>query len=127
MVIPLMFPKVTPIFPAGILRVPQLRPAPGHPHPSKVHSLRDDRRLWSTRASAEPKEGTLRFQNLQPKENTTWMFGRNRGTPKWMVKIMENPIEMDDLGVPLFLETPTSTKNYLSLMLHSLLQLVLGT
>ena len=23
---------------------------------------------------------------------------KNRGTPKWMVKIMENPIEMDDLG-----------------------------
>ena len=23
---------------------------------------------------------------------------QNRGTPKWMVKIMENPIEMDDLG-----------------------------
>ena len=29
-----------------------------------------------------------------------------RGTPKWMVKIMENPIRMDDLGVPPFLETP---------------------
>ena len=27
-------------------------------------------------------------------------------TPKWMVKIMENPIKMDDLGVPLFFETP---------------------
>ena len=27
----------------------------------------------------------------------------NRGTPKWMVKIMENP--MDDLGVPPFSET----------------------
>ena len=28
--------------------------------------------------------------------------------PKWMVKIMENPIKMDDLGgFPLFLETPT--------------------
>ena len=26
--------------------------------------------------------------------------------PKWMVKIMENPIKMDDLGVPVFLETP---------------------
>ena len=27
--------------------------------------------------------------------------------PKWMVKIMENPYEqMDDLGVPLYLETP---------------------
>ena len=31
---------------------------------------------------------------------------KNRGTPKWMVKIMENPIKMDDLGVPLFLDTP---------------------
>ena len=31
---------------------------------------------------------------------------KNRGTPKWMVKIMENPIKTDDLGVPLFLETP---------------------
>ena len=33
---------------------------------------------------------------------------KNRGkTPKWMVKIMENPIKMDDLGgPPLVLETP---------------------
>ena len=31
---------------------------------------------------------------------------KNRGTPKWMVKIMENPIKMDDLGgKPLFSET----------------------
>ena len=29
-----------------------------------------------------------------------------RFSPKWMVKITENPIKMDDLGVPLFLETP---------------------
>ena len=28
------------------------------------------------------------------------------GPPKWMVKIMENPIKIDDLGVPVFLETP---------------------
>ena len=34
---------------------------------------------------------------------------KNRGTPKWMVEIMENPIQMDDLGVPLFLETPIWT------------------
>ena len=26
--------------------------------------------------------------------------------PKWMVKIMDNPIKMDNLGVPLFSETP---------------------
>ena len=25
--------------------------------------------------------------------------------PKWMVYFMETPIKMDDLGVPLFLET----------------------
>ena len=31
------------------------------------------------------------------------------GYPKWMVKIRENPINMDDLGVPLFLETPISS------------------
>ena len=30
---------------------------------------------------------------------------KNRGTPKWMV-YMENPIKMDDLGVPPFSETP---------------------
>ena len=30
---------------------------------------------------------------------------KNKGTPKWMVKIMENLIKMDDLGVPLFSET----------------------
>ena len=35
---------------------------------------------------------------------------KNRGTPKWMVKIMENPYEqMDDLGgisTPIFGSTP---------------------
>ncbi len=29
---------------------------------------------------------------------------KNRGTPKWMVKMMETPIKLDDLGVPLFFE-----------------------
>ena len=41
-----------------------------------------------------------------------WVFPRIRDTPKWMVYIiMENPIKMDDLGVPLFLETPISIKS----------------
>ena len=31
---------------------------------------------------------------------------KNNGTPKWMVYFMENPIKIDDLGVPLYLETP---------------------
>ena len=29
----------------------------------------------------------------------------SRGTPKWMVFVRENPMKMDDLGVPLFQET----------------------
>jgi len=37
---------------------------------------------------------------------------KNRGgPPKWMVKIMENPIKMDDLGVPLFSETSKWGRN----------------
>ena len=41
---------------------------------------------------------------------------KNMGTPKWMVKIMENPIRMDDLGVPLFLETPIWYLLYIKLV-----------
>ena len=44
-----------------------------------------------------------------PTKNPYMGVSKNRGTPKWMVKIMvPNPIKMDDLGVPLFLETPIS-------------------
>ena len=40
--------------------------------------------------------------------NTYMDVTKDRGIfpPKWMVKIMENPFKIDDLGVPLFLETP---------------------
>ena len=38
-----------------------------------------------------------------------WKSKDRGNTPKWMVKIMENPIQMDDLGVPLFSETSIST------------------
>ena len=47
---------------------------------------------------------------------------KNCGTPKWMVKIMENPIKMDDLGgPPLFLETPTCVRGVSLLSIHSTL------
>ena len=36
-----------------------------------------------------------------------WVFPKIGGkTTNWMVKIMENPMKMDDLGIPLILETP---------------------
>ena len=35
-------------------------------------------------------------------------ISKNSGTPKWMVKIMESPIKIDDFQVPLFLETSIS-------------------
>ena len=45
---------------------------------------------------------------LPKKKDDTWVFPNIRA-PKWMVKIRENPIKMDDLGglPPLFLETHT--------------------
>ena len=33
------------------------------------------------------------------------------GTPKWLVFVRENPTKMDDLGAPLFQETPKSQKS----------------
>ena len=36
---------------------------------------------------------------------------KNRGTPKWMVYNGKPYEQMDDLGVPLFLETPISTQS----------------
>ncbi len=50
----------------------------------------------------------------------TWVFPKIRDTPKWMVKIMETPIKMDDLGYNYFwkhpfLETPILGINSLPL------------
>ena len=39
---------------------------------------------------------------------------KNNGTPKWMVKIMENPMKMDDLGgfPMMFGSTPIFVGNF---------------
>ena len=41
----------------------------------------------------------LHIMGVAPKicENEVVLHMGDRGTPKWMVKIMENPIKMDDL------------------------------
>jgi len=39
-----------------------------------------------------------------------WVFPKIGVPQKWMVEIMENPIKMDDLGVPPFSETAVSTE-----------------
>ena len=46
---------------------------------------------------------------------------KNSGIPKWMGKIMENPIKMDDLGVPLFWETPIFRLTHLQLKKHKII------
>ena len=42
---------------------------------------------------------------IKPFFRPIWVFPKIRGIPKWMV-YNEKPIKMDDLGAPLFLETP---------------------
>ena len=57
--------------------------------------------------NSDPYIGQLAFCNPYTTGSIIHMgVSKNSGTPKWMVKIMENPIKMDDLGIPLFLETP---------------------
>ena len=44
-----------------------------------------------------------------------WGVSKNSGTPKWMVYSGKPYFSMDDLGVPLFLETPKCFYTYESM------------
>ena len=68
--------------------------------PGKMHiKNRVDEHLQKT-ASQSLWESSAQYDYMD--------VSKNRGTPKWMAYNgkPENPIKMDDLGVPLFLETP---------------------
>ena len=96
----------------------------GSIHASKIYDSRR-RGRWKQQQQQQPPSRILPprllLARLLPSTKTgiqapigfmrlgIWVLNQKRGTPKWMVKIMENPIKVDDLGVPLFLETPIFT------------------
>ena len=58
----------------------------------------------------EPHFGRMMLDGSNPRTKgalNKWRFSIVIGVPNsWMVYFMENPIEMDDLRVPPFMETP---------------------
>ena len=69
--------------------------------------------IWKVDGTNPPTGGIVRgydkprLMGVEPSTfQVVWVFPIiGVFPPKWMVKIMENPIKMDDLGVPLFSET----------------------
>ena len=93
--------------------------SPIYPNQPGVFSLLASRQTKKNMSASEalyslskrPPPGLNNNKNHDKIYNYIWGASKNSGTPKWMVKIMEHPIKMDDLGVPLFLET--SIQNYI--------------
>ena len=51
-----------------------------------------------------PRTCDLRLRSKKKWQDRYMGVSKNNGTPKWMVKIRENPIKIDDLAIkPLFL------------------------
>ena len=68
-------------------------------------STDEPKKTWPTQGGESKNDGNfLRCSFYYPRRFHVGV-SKNKGTPKWMVKIMENPIKMDDVWVPLFSET----------------------
>ena len=62
---------------------------------------------------------TCHMRHGLPSPRCKMAVSKNKGTPKWMGKIMENPNKWMILGVPLFLETPKSKESMLDCVLFA--------
>ncbi len=68
-----------------------------------TQSFKDEDTLQEASHSAQPMTNKIELLEIR---YGCWTKNRSVYPPKWMVKIMEKPIKLDDLGVPLFLEAP---------------------
>ena len=76
----------------------------------EINSSFEDR-VMTTELPKKTHDFLAGFHHIFNFPFTIRMFPKIGGKPpKWMVKIMENPIKMDDLGVSLFLETPINRR-----------------
>ena len=82
--------------PGGVLGSPYLRPPPGLPLPPAMAAA-----LGIPNSPEELRLGRFGYPS---NSLHNWVFPKI-GVPQNGWLIMENPIKMDDLGVPLFLET----------------------
>ena len=80
----------------------------GNVFPKNLGGLKLDSSSWG-KVRSDSRLDRWGFAVVNQIHTHYMIVSKNRGTPKWIDGLFsKSPLKMDDLGVPLFLETPTS-------------------